>query len=83
MKRIEIKNWKEVVDQFGLDDTYMGVKSARQISVQMRKELEGAKELPKVYTTRCNTDSEAIATFSLVSDKPGIVAIYEYTGTAN
>lgn len=79
---IKIKNWKDLVDQFGLEYTYMGVKSAKQISKQMRIDLEKEKVAPLHYEIRCNTDSEAIALFQLVSDNKN-QWVYEYAGTAN
>lgn len=79
---VEITNWKTLVDQFGLDDTYMGLKSARQISIQMRKEIEGLVEPPKDYSIRCNTESEAICIFKAVYVKQNVIK-YEYRGTAN
>lgn len=81
MAFVQIRNWKDFVDQFGLDDTYMGQKSARQISIQMRKEIEPLKEPPKHYSIRYNTEGEGICLFNLISTKKDWV--YEYTGTAN
>lgn len=84
MLTVEIINWKTLVDQFGLEDTYMGLKSARQISIQMRKDIEKMPEAPEHYEIRCNTDSEAICTFIRTHyNKIKQVVRYEYTGTAN
>lgn len=79
---IKIKNWKELAEQFGLEYTYMGVKSAKQISKQMRVDMVKEKTPPPHYEIRCNTDSEAIATFQLV-EQTKTQWVYEYTGTAN
>lgn len=69
MNSVQITNWKDLVDQFGLDDTYMGTKSARQISTHMRKEIEKLKEPPTHWECRYTTQGEGICLFVLVSTK--------------
>lgn len=82
VKQIVIVNWPVLKKQFGLIDTASGALSARQISVEMRKQIEG-KEPPPValidYEHK-NFDS-GLCLFNLVSYFDG-VAKYCYTGTA-
>ena len=78
---ITITNWKDLVDQFGLTDTTVGCPSARQLSQELKKLVKTIG--PAEYQTMsCNTKSDAIAIFHLVSRTDTLFG-YEYQGTAN
>lgn len=73
----EIKNWKEVQQQFGLD-------MAKIISKQLGKLCQGPIE--EHLTVPCSNNSEAIALFEHIGisiNGDDIKLFYEYTGTAN
>lgn len=87
--RVEIINWKDLVGQFGLQDTKEGLLSARQLSRELTKKVNNqALGLPKIDETfnhmfiPCNTKSEADAYFQLVRQEPTELH-YEYIGTQN
>ena len=79
-KNIEIKNWKEVVDQFGLRESE---KLVGAVHISRRLRLDALKNnCPDVVCVECSKQSEAICIFRIVS-KDDTTAIYEYEGTAN
>lgn len=87
--RVEIGNWKELVHQFGLQDTKEGLLSAKQISRELTRQVNlKAKSLAQVDETfnhmfvKCNTQSDADACFVL-SKKAEKELHYDYIGTAN
>ena len=78
---ITITNWKDLVDQFGLTDKKVGCPSARQLSNELKKLVENIGTV-EYQTIPCNTQSDAIAIFQLVS-RSNTMCGYEYQGTAN
>lgn len=77
---VQIKNWKEVTDQFGFE-------MAKQISKSLSMEFERVSNDMDIdgvthLSVPCVEKGEAIALFELQEWKPNY-PIYEYTGTAN
>jgi len=92
MATIEIQNWKDLREQFGIKKVD-SLKCAPQIHKELKEKAE-AENCPEYVCIECNDNSEAIAIFHLVEAvKQGepplqvngktIKAVYEYQGTAN
>ncbi len=80
-----IKNWPDIVGQFGHENNPNGLKGGKHLSSELSKAVRAGGALSHV-TINCNEKSEAIAIFELVETKETDFAtthIYHYSGTAN
>lgn len=83
----EIKNWKEVKEQFGLQQSkhsFGAIKISKCLTEAVNKSLTDFKQIPEQVTIDYSDIHEGFAMFeridSLTTDKS---VTYEYTGTAN
>lgn len=88
MITVDIQNWKDLRDQFGLEPVD-GLRSAKEISAAVRaavdkKPKNTPEELKDIehISVSCTTRGEAICLFELVEVRPDKL-VYYYTGTAN
>lgn len=84
---VEIKNWKEVVGQFGLNETTQGI-GAKGISKTLADKSKLHWKNENLFLDNINVSysktHESIALFVLVeSIKEKNTVVYEYIGTAN
>jgi hypothetical protein len=92
--RVEITNWKEVVDQFGYEPKD-GLRSCKEISRLLSEEcrkLDNIFDEPNLAVS-CSRKGEAIALFKFIKvdskfinngrDEIFSAVFYEFTGTAN
>lgn len=84
-KVIEITNWKDLLDQFGMD-AKDGLLSAKQIHRELEKQVrQSDTALDKVFV-KCSKKGEAVACFTFARDTDSYVVhrlYYDYNGTAN
>lgn len=81
----EIKNWKELVELFGLENKPKGTIGAKEISRRLKKEIEttiARKQEVSHKAIYCSNISEFMAIFKFIG-KRGEVYVYEYTGVVN
>lgn len=76
-----IKNWKDVVEQFGVQpvDGYL---NAKQISKELSKRAQEYTDTHVGYDISLGTKTEAIALFRIVSVVDNNIT-FEYEGTAS
>ena len=78
---VEISNWKDLKEQFGLDDNDLkGCKGAKNIHRDLK--LQALNKADDVIACDCTLEGEAICIFKLESIVDNVIT-YEYTGTAN
>lgn len=82
MKRkfIQVENWKDLKEQFGIDLKPEGFKNAVQLSKELGI-LVNAGEFKSHYEIEYGK-GEGIALFSYLATKPDGTLIYVYTRTA-
>jgi len=81
MKFVEIKNWKDLKDQFGLKKVN-SCKTAIEIGKELTKLVNNSKDILTHVTVDCNENSEAICLFEY-SHIENNKYFYIYRGTAN
>ena len=81
MRTVEIKNWKDLKEQFGVVKD-SSLKTAPQISKELKEYVLSLNYLPDYVYIECNEKSEARCVFNLIQ-KDDEKLFYEYQGTAN
>ena len=81
--KIEIRNWKEVVEQFGLQ---YAVQISKRLQTEVKTKLENSGSIDIVPAIPYNPQTtEAVVLFELAHyyNKNNRIFVYDYTGTAN
>lgn len=84
--KVDIENWGDLTEQFGLVE-HNGLLGAKCLSKRLSEVVNKSfnnNVINETVLIECNTKSDALATFSLISVNTNTyVTVYEYNGTAN